>query len=404
MNYGVSKDNLDEFFTKEQLERLIKEGLIHDKEGKYFYSSIRNFTAFIKFLMSSKGDDSVLADSLLNFCFSTFPNYYPTTHMAFIKAIEENDYQSSFKYFEILLRCPNAYYSKLYRIILLLLDYITELPANLKTVLNGLRKEDFLSNEEEIRTQKNGALFQELYYSIIYSRFHKACTVLKRIRFEGNEAHQDTALILKLVNRALNKQKKYKNTLIELIKSGDIRGSIRCIEEERSFFGSVRDKYMLYVLYDMERMKYLGTCEPQNCDDTCNIYDAIEARNYVFAKQMMEKLDNRESILSILLDLIIEEAKELEDKKVSLTSEGRINLVISLLDEGISILGITRIAWMSITEVFNLGLQRVSDLIEKRDINRAKAILIQLRKMAANNGYMAELLENFEQGLSAHKM
>lgn len=398
-NY-IQEEDLRSFFSNDEIDILMKEGVIKYNGRKFYYENLRTLTAFVKYLLSAEVRNISFADKILDFSFYLFPNYSLTTNLAFYRSIQEKDYTDSFKYLKILLNCTNPFYQKFFRVVLFLMDYVTVVPDELKEKINSFKKNDYLLTEKELKSVKNGQKFQELYYAVIYNRFGRANNLLSSIRFEGEEANINTVLLKELITKAMNKRSDFNNFLVKLIKENNIIGAILFLEREKSERRiCLRDKFVLKSLYDLASLDYRNAFCVKDCSEDANVYDAINAKNYEVAKKRLEVYETEE--YSVLLKVIntillrLEESKN-NPNKVSLTDDEAMILFSKLLDSGVTVAGAAHILRLPIEKSLVFAMNIVDNLKMSGQMEKSDKLLTEIESIHLKSEDLVTLREQLK--------
>ena len=183
-------------FNSTDITKLIKDGIIkREARGIYTFCDVEKLFYYGKKLIEEK--NYVIADKCFEVCYKLNPEHPGTCFQLFIRSIDSRNYESAFKYFDVIFKTDNVYYLQDRNFYLYLLSIITDVPERYKDKVYNLTYQDIHIHADDKRFANIPA--QNHIRSLVFSRkFGVATKELKRIVLDSQNRTAQDIITMKL--------------------------------------------------------------------------------------------------------------------------------------------------------------------------------------------------------------
>lgn len=171
-NVVLTKQELISYgFKEEELTELVKRGILLENDNDYSLKKTKGLFLYGKKYIN---DDKDKAVTIFEKCVEINPKDYYAIFQLFLINIQNENYESALKYFDILYENNNnRFYSSNYNLYLYLLNFITSLPDKYINIVKNLKSDDLLVYPWDKR-YNNTRIHNNMRISIFNQKFTQA--------------------------------------------------------------------------------------------------------------------------------------------------------------------------------------------------------------------------------------
>lgn len=324
-------------FNSKDLADLIEQGSLQRvKRGYYSFQSIDELFYYGKKLIVAKEYNK--ATECFKKCYELNSNHSGACFQLFLRSIIKKDYESAFKYFEVLLDTENPYYRADNNFYLYLLSIITDIPDRHKEYARYLKFED-------IRVDFNDKRYQDvpqqnkIRISVLQRKFSYALKQLRDLITQYDSLTVQDKITRILFFQAIDAENLSKNNLLEFAKNKKYEEIANYLEEkDKRHILSLIDSYTLKLVNEILHLQETNQVPEKTIFQSEKLFEAIDGNNYELALRLNERyivennINNSENTINLLLLDICDMIKQIsspsqtpieivEEKFVEVTSE-----------------------------------------------------------------------------------
>lgn len=284
-------------FNSKDLSDLIKQGILERvKRGYYSFQSIDDLFYYGKKLIAEKEYEK--ATECFKKCYKLDPNHSDTCFQLFLRCISEKDYETAFKYFEVLADTDNPYYSADSNFYLYLLSIITDVPDKHKEYARYLKIEDIRVDFHDKRyrdiPQQN-----KIRIAVLQRKFPYALKQLKDLIAQHGSLTVQDIITRALLFQAVETETISKNTLLDLAKNKSYEEIAEYLEEKQKRHDlSLTDSYTLRLVNELMNIQESHQIPEKTVFQSEKLFEAIDGNNYELALNLSESYNNKNNINS----------------------------------------------------------------------------------------------------------
>lgn len=312
-------------FDNNDIKKLVENSVI-DRIRRGYYKLIDVEGIFLYGKRLIQGKDYIKADACFEKCYRMDPTHPGICFQLFIKSIKNKDYDSAFKYFDVIFKNNNPHYKKDAYLYLYLLNLITDIPLEYKNHIKYLEMEDIKIDESDLRFQDIPTQ-NRIREAIITKKISLAIKQLNLLMKEdGITSHNFLTRIL--LYQAVDIKNSRKETIINLIKEDNYDELILMLNtlKTKQELGLLENT-ILKIAKDILDIKNKNKIQKKDAIITDNMFEAIEGYNYELALKLCEEfnarknLNNETNIMHMLLSKIVNLLNEIKQPKIEETKE-----------------------------------------------------------------------------------
>ena len=337
-------------FCSNDLINLVKDGiLLRVKKGLYKLGNVDLLFQYGKTLLSNMDYEKAFLCFLK--CFKLDPTHLDSLSYLFLKSIKDKNYEEAFQFLESLLKVDDKFYIADFNYYLYLLSMITELPENLKECARFLKYEDIEISIHDKR-YKDTNLFNEIRLYSMKKRFSYALSLLKKLINNLHYIKVEDIIMKTLLSQAAYVEINNKKILLKLIREKNYEAVSNFLFDEQARCSlSILEKKILQLSLQYLYIQEHSIIPNINIDETRDLYEAIDANNFVLAlkinSEYMQKNNSssRNNFMNYILTDICSLIDRLnlpnandgdisfneEDKPIIIKSEITLNTILSYL-------------------------------------------------------------------------
>ena len=374
-------------FNSKDIKELIEQGnLQRIKRGYYSFLSIDDLFMHGKSLIAKKEYDK--ATLCFKKCYELDPNHSSSCFQLFLRSINEKDYEEAFKYFDVIFKTENKFYSNDSNFYLYLLSIITDVPEKHKEYARFLKIEDIRVDFEDKR-YKDIPQQNKVRIAVLQRKFPYALKQLKDLTIKHGFSTVQDIITKTLLLQAIEVETKNKNTLIEFSYNREYEKIVEFLNEKQKRHDlSLNDRYILILVTALLEILEKENIPEKKIFQADKIFEAIDGCNYELALQLSEEynaknnINNNENAIYLLLYDICESIKKLNSKQTDLEeSTPEIEEVVEntiVEEEPVSFTDIIRYLLQKDLENAFRTLRKYLDSINKRDYEFLVVDLIKI--------------------------
>ncbi|MGM9834376.1 MAG: R3H domain-containing nucleic acid-binding protein [Bacilli bacterium] len=286
--YGFNSKDLADLIEQGYLERV--------KRGCYSFKQIDELFYYGKRLIAAKEYDK--ATECFKKCYELDPNHLGACFQLFLRSISNKDYESAFKYFEVLSDTENPYYNADSNFYLYLLSIITDIPDKHKEYARYLKIED-------IRVDFNDKRYQDIpeqnkiRIAVLQRKFPYALKQLKDLTIKHGSLTVQDIITRVLLFQAVEVENLSKNTLIELAKNKKYEEIVNYLEaKEKKHNLSITDSYTLKLVNEIIHLQETQQVPEKTIFKSEKLFEAIDGCNYDLALSLSESYNAKKNIIN----------------------------------------------------------------------------------------------------------
>lgn len=303
-------------FDSDDLVELIAQGSLEKKESDYYsFLKTEDLFNYGKKLILEKNYDK--ATICFEKCYELDPNHSGVCFQLFLRSISRKDFESAFKYFDILSDTDNPYYSADNNFYLYLLSIITDVPEKYKEYARYIKIDDIKVDFHDKR-YKDIPEQNKIRTAVLQGKLPYALKQLKDLTLQYGTLTVQDIITRTLLFQASEVERLSKNTLLELAKSKQYDEIICYLEEKYQRHNlSFTDSYILKLTKELLNIQDNHILPEKRIFQADNIFGAIDEHNYELALQLSNEhnqkynINGEENVISILLSDICNLINEL---------------------------------------------------------------------------------------------
>lgn len=269
-------------FCSNDLINLVKDGiLLRVKKGLYKLGNVDLLFQYGKTLLSNMDYEKAFLCFLK--CFMLDPTHLDSLSYLFLKSIKDKNYEEAFQFLESLLKVDDKFYIADFNYYLYLLSMITELPENLKECARLLKYEDIEISIHDKRYNDTN-LFNEIRLYSMKKRFSYALSLLKKLINNLHYIKVEDIIMKTLLSQAAYVEINNKKILLKLIREKNYEAVSNFLFDEQARRSlSILEKKILQLSLQYLYIQEHSIIPNINIDETRDLYEAIDANNFVLA-------------------------------------------------------------------------------------------------------------------------
>lgn len=394
-------------FNSKDIANLIEKGTIERKKrGYYKFININELIYYGKNLLAK---DSEKSYKCFHKCYQLDPTNYSACFQLFMNSIRKKDYDEAFKYFDIIIQNENKYYEKDINLYLYLLNLLTKIPDKYVEYAKYIKLEDMLILKGDKRYD-NINPYNEIRTLIFKGKLPYAYKKHNDI-IKSNNCNTSCRFIQILLEQVLEKEIKVKKTIKELLENKKYTELYEYLDNIKN--NNIIYEYIKKIVYDIININKTNKLPRININNTYNVYDAIDGKNYYLAYQLnidyLKKynMDYNDNLLYLALSNIyelIENNKLIENNNKNIQVS---EIISSLLNQNINeATDLLKIYLKNIDKLeYEYLILKLIDINLKEDKKFDKVILMLIDIDKNNFNYQLHVyLQEFYINLSKNKI
>ena len=311
-------------FNSRDITSLIEQNKIkRNKKGHYSFLDVDDLYLYGQKLADVKNFNK--SDKCFEVCYQLNPKHLGTNYRLFYGSIVRKEYQSAFKYFDIIWKTENSYFIRDNKFYLFLLSLITEVPNKYKNELKAIKLED-------IRADCYDPRYSDIFLENAFRRYaynlktFNALQVMKRMEDAKKLYIPQDIIAKKLLIHRLEKDQRDRKTLLTLAAGKRYQEIVSFLETKEEHFGlNMNDKYLLIIATKIVEIQETNKVPEPTILVTNKIAEAISGCNFTLALDLSESFNkkngtnNSSYIINLLLHdicALIKEVKSLDNEKI----------------------------------------------------------------------------------------
>lgn len=306
-SYGFNSKDLADLIEQGSLERV--------KRGYYSFKLIDELFYYGKKLIAVKEYDK--ATECFKKCYELDSKNFGACFQLFLRSISKKDYESAFKYFEVISDTENQYYSADNNFYLYLLSIITDIPDKHKEYARYLKIED-------IRVDFNDKRYQDIpqqnkiRIAALRRKFSYALKQLKDLIAQHGSLTVQDIITRTLLYQAVEVETISKNNLIELVKNKTYEEIVDYLETKQKRHNlSLIDSYTLKLVNEIINLQETQQIPQKTVFQSEKLFEAIDGNNFELALSLSKNyntknnINNFENTINLLLTDICDMIKQI---------------------------------------------------------------------------------------------
>jgi len=282
-------------FNSKDLSYLIEQGILERiKRGYYSFLKINDLFSYGKKLIVKKEHEK--ASKYFEKCFELDPTHSGACFQLFLRSINIKDYETAFKYFDVLLGTDNLFYTADNNFYLYLLSIITDVPDKHKEYAKYLKFEDIRVDFRDKRYQDIPQQ-NKIRSAVLQRKFPYALKQLKDLTNQHGSLTIQDIITRTLLFQATEVETISKDTLISLAKNKSYEDILDYLEEKQKRHNlSLTDSYILKLVNEIIDIEEKKRVPERKINQSENLFEAIDYKNYELALKLCEDYNNRNNI------------------------------------------------------------------------------------------------------------
>lgn len=269
-------------FNSKDLSELVEDGVLERiKRGIYSFNSVEDLFNYGKQLVVAK--EYVKANQCFKKCYELDPGHIESCFQLLLIKIKQHDYDEAFKYIESIYNIDNQHYNADASFYLYLLNMITNVPEQYKSLAKVVRFDDVRVDFNDKRYD-NAQVQNRIRSAALVQKFTVALKQLNNLIRESGTIGIEDRLLRTLLYQASEEQNRVKEKILTMIKREEYTNVITYLEildKQRGL--SIADMHVLQLVKDLNNIITKGELPKIKSFSTDNLFDAIDGKNYSLA-------------------------------------------------------------------------------------------------------------------------
>ena len=383
----TTKELLELGLNSHDLTNLVSEGKLRRvRRGFYDLEKCDGLFNYANILASKKYKKYDRFQQAINRCLEIEPNNGRIHTRLFLDSLHKNNFDQAIESIRVLSNGDNNAYMKDTNLWLFLLSFITKLPDDLKEKISGLKLEDVLTREDDLRYEDKLSQ-NKIRSNIMNYKFSQANDNLNELNIKKKPIY--ILITEKLLGMAKYYDMRNQHNIGDLLVEGKYEEVRDLLIRDRNLHGlSNSNKEILMILEDLiSVINDKKIPEVENMPDSDYLYVEIQKHNYERALQLyrdfpVKNVSRSVKSVGLLLERINEEINKLKKDDSRSLSVGSDIFV-----------GITNALQSGDVDKAFLLLDQYLESINKKQYKNYIANLIKLDVLNGNKGFVESMHE-----------
>lgn len=383
----TTKELLELGLNSHDLTNLVSEGKLRRvRRGFYDLEKCDGLFNYANILASKKYKKYDRFQQAINRCLEIDPNNGKIHARLFLDSLHKNNFDQAIESIRVLSNGDNVAYTKDANLWLFLLSFVTKLPDDLKEKISGLKLEDVLTREDDLRYEDKLSQ-NKIRSNIMNYKFSQANDNLNELNIKKKPIY--ILITEKLLGMAKYYDMRNQHNIGDLLVEGKYEEVRDLLIRDRNLHGlSNSNKEILMILEDLiSVINDKKIPEVENMPDSDYLYVEIQKHNYERALQLyrdfpVKNVSRSVKSVGLLLERINEEINKLKKDDSRSLSVGSDIFV-----------GITNALQSGDVDKAFLLLDQYLESINKKQYKNYIANLIKLDVLNGNKGFVESMHE-----------
>lgn len=383
----TTKELLELGLNSHDLTNLVSEGKLRRvRRGFYDLEKCDGLFNYANILASKKYKKYDRFQQAINRCLEIEPNNGRIHTRLFLDSLHKNNFDQAIESIRVLSNGDNNAYMKDTNLWLFLLSFVTELPDDLKEKVSGLKLEDVLTREDDLRYEDKLSQ-NKIRSNIMNYKFSQANDNLNELNIKKKPIY--ILITEKLLGMAKYYDMRNQHNIGDLLVEGKYEEVRDLLIRDRNLHGlSNSNKEILMILEDLiSVINDKKIPEVENMPDSDYLYVEIQKHNYERALQLyrdfpVKNVSRSVKSVGLLLERINEEINKLKKDDSRSLSVGSDIFV-----------GITNALQSGDVDKAFLLLDQYLESINKKQYKNYIANLIKLDVLNGDKGFVESMHE-----------
>lgn len=383
----TTKELLELGLNSHDLTNLVNEGKLRRvRRGFYDLEKCDGLFNYANILASKKYKKYDRFQQAINRCLEIDPNNGKIHTRLFLDSLHKNNFEQAIESIRVLSNGDNVAYMKDANLWLFLLSFVTELPEDLKEKVSGLKLEDVLTREDDLRYEDKLSQ-NKIRSNIMNYKFSQANDNLNELNIKKKPIY--ILITEKLLGMVKYYDMRNQHNIGDLLVEGKYEEVRDLLIRDRDLHGlSNSNKEILMILEDLiSVINDKKIPEVENIPDSDYLFVEIQKHNYERALQLyrdfpVKNVSRSVKSVGLLLERINEEINKLKmDDSRSLSIGSDI------------FVGITNALQSGDVDKAFLLLEQYLESINKKQYKNYIANLIKLDVLNGDKGFVESMHE-----------
>lgn len=383
----TTKELLELGLNSHDLTNLVNEGKLRRvRRGFYDLEKCDGLFNYANILASKKYKKYDRFQQAINRCLEIDPNNGKIHARLFLDSLHKNNFDQAIESIRVLSNGDNSAYTKDANLWLFLLSFITELPDDLKEKVSGLKLEDVLTREDDLRYEDKLSQ-NKIRSNIMNYKFSQANDELNELNIKKKPIY--ILITEKLLGMVKYYDMRNQHNIGDLLVEGKYEEVRDLLIRDRDLHGlSNSNKEILMILEDLiSVINDKKIPEVENMPDSEYLFVEIQKHNYERALQLyrdfpVKNVSRSVKSVGLLLERINEEINKLKKDDSRSLSVGSDIFV-----------GITNALQSGDVDKAFLLLDQYLESINKKQYKNYIANLIKLDVLNGDKGFVESMHE-----------
>ena len=383
----TTKELLELGLNSHDLTNLVNEGKLRRvRRGFYDLEKCDGLFNYANILASKKYKKYDRFQQTINRCLEIEPNNGKIHARLFLDSLHKNNFDQAIESIRVLSNGDNDAYMKDTNLWLFLLSFITELPDDLKEKVSGLKLEDVLTREDDLRYEDKLSQ-NKIRSNIMNYKFSQASDNLNELNIKKKPIY--ILITEKLLGMVKYYDMRNQHNIGDLLVEGKYEEVRDLLIRDRDLHGlSNSNKEILMILEDLiSVINDKKIPEVENMPDSDYLFVEIQKHNYERALQLyrdfpVKNVSRSVKSVGLLLERINEEINKLKKDDSRSLSVGSDIFV-----------GITNALQSGDVDKAFLLLDQYLESINKKQYKNYIANLIKLDVLNGDKGFVESMHE-----------
>ena len=383
----TTKELLELGLNSHDLTNLVSEGKLRRvRRGFYDLEKCDGLFNYANILASKKYKKYDRFQQAINRCLEIEPNNGKIHARLFLDSLHKNNFDQAIESIRVLSNGDNVAYTKDANLWLFLLSFVTELPEDLKEKVSGLKLEDVLTREDDLRYEDKLSQ-NKIRSNIMNYKFSQANDNLNELNIKKKPIY--ILITEKLLGMVKYYDMRNQHNIGDLLVEGKYEEVRDLLIRDRNLHGlSNSNKEILMILEDLiSVINDKKIPEVENMPDSDYLFVEIQKHNYERALQLyrdfpVKNVSRSVKSVGLLLERINEEINKLKKDDSRSLSVGSDIFV-----------GITNALQSGDVDKAFLLLDQYLESINKKQYKNYIANLIKLDVLNGDKGFVESMHE-----------